>query len=183
MALIYTTRFLEDSRAIFRQYKSLAEAAMAQVSDEEFFRPLDPESNSIALVVKHMAGNMRSRWTNFLMSDGKKPWRDRDSEFEDRRDLSRAQLLELLEAGWKLALSTLESLTDADLERTITIRGEKHSVLQAINRQIAHYAYHVGQIVFLSKHFRSTQWKTLSIARNKSGDFSRQVVRGELSQR
>lgn len=183
MALIYTTRFLEDSRAIFRQYKSLAEAAMSQVNDEEFFRSLDPESNSIALVVKHLAGNLRSRWTDFLTSDGEKPWRNRDSEFEDRRDLSRAQLLELWEAGWKLALSTLESLTDSDLERAITIRGEKHSVLQAINRQITHCAYHAGQVVFLSKHFRSTQWKTLSIPRNKSGEFSRQVANGELSQR
>lgn len=183
MALIYTTRFLEDSRAIFRQYKSLAEAAMSQVSDEEFFRVLDPESNSIALVIKHLAGNMRSRWTDFLTSDGEKPWRNRDSEFEDLHDLSRAQLLELWEAGWKLASSALESLTDSDLERTITIRGEKHSVLQAINRQITHYAYHVGQIVFLSKHFRSAQWKTLSIARNKSGEFSRQVASGGLNQR
>ncbi|MGH9345464.1 MAG: DUF1572 family protein [Terriglobia bacterium] len=183
MALIFTTRFLEDSQAVFRQHKALAEGAMAQVSDEEFFCALDPESNSIALVVKHLAGNMRSRWTDFLTSDGEKPWRNRDSEFEDRRDLSRVQLVEQWEAGCEIVLSTLKSLADSDLESTITIRGEKHSVMQAINRQIAHYAYHVGQIVFLSKHFRSTQWKTLSVARNKSGEFNRQVENRELSQR
>lgn len=183
MALVLTTQLLEDSLGIFRQYKALAEAAMAQVNDEEFFQAIDPESNSIAIIVKHLAGNMRSRWTDFLTADGEKPWRNRDSEFEDRHDLSRTQVVKLWQAAWELVLATLESLTAPDLERVITIRGEKHSVMQAINRQIAHYAYHVGQIVFLSKHFRSTQWKTLSIARNKSGEFNRRVANGKVSQR
>jgi hypothetical protein len=183
MAPVFTTRFLEDGLVVFRQYKALAEAAMAQVSDEEFFRALDPESNSVAIMVKHLAGNMRSRWTDFLTSDGEKPWRNRDSEFEDRHDLSRAELMNQWEAGWKLVFSALESLTPADLERSVTIRGEKHSVMRAINRQITHYAYHAGQIVFLSKHFRSTQWRTLSIARNKSEEFNRRAANSDFRPR
>lgn len=173
MAVMFTTNLVEDWLAVFRQYKSLAERAMAQVSDEEFFRALDAESNSVAVIVKHMAGNMRSRWTDFLTSDGEKPWRNRDSEFEDGGDLTRAQLIERWEAGWQLVFSALESLTDADLTHAVTIRGEQHSVIQAVNRQIAHYASHVGQIIFLSKHFRSAEWKTLSIPRNKSPEFNR----------
>lgn len=183
MALVFTTRYLEDVLAVFRQYKKMAEAAMAQVSDEEFFRAIDPESNSVALIVKHVAGNMRSRWTDFLTSDGEKPWRDRDGEFENRDDCTRAQLMARWESGWELVLSTVESLTDADLARAITIRGEKHGVAQAVNRQLAHYCSHIGQIVFLCKHFRSAEWRTLSIPRNRSGEFTRKVQSGEASQR
>lgn len=183
MAHQFTTSYIADSLALFRHYKKLGEGAMAQVTDEEFFRALDPESNSIAIIVKHMIGNMRSRWTDFLVTDGEKSWRTRDQEFEDLGDLTRTQLLEQWESAWQLAFSALEPLGDADLSRSITIRGEPHSVMQAINRQIAHYSYHVGQIVFMAKHFRSSQWKTLSVARNKSVEFNTKVARGEASQR
>lgn len=175
MAVKFTANLVEDWLAVFHQYKSMAEGAMSQISDEEFFRALDAESNSVAVIVKHMAGNMRSRWTDFLTSDGEKPWRNRDSEFEEGGDLTRAQLLERWEAGWELVFSALEPLSDADLKRAVAIRGEQHSVIQAVNRQIAHYASHVGQIIFLSKHFRSAQWKTLSIPRNQSAEFNRQM--------
>lgn len=183
MAHQFTTSYIADSIALFHHYKKLGEDAMAQVSDEEFFRALDSESNSIAIIVKHMIGNMRSRWTDFLTTDGEKPWRTRDQEFEDLGDLARAQLLEQWESAWQLVFAALEPLSDADLARNITIRGEPHSVMQAINRQIAHYSYHVGQIVFLAKHFRSSQWKTLSVARNKSAEFNTKVARSEASQR
>lgn len=182
MALRYTNSYIEDSLSLFRQYKKLAEGAMAQVTDRELAIVLDPEMNSIALIVKHMAGNMRSRWTDFLTSDGEKPDRHRDSEFIDApRD--RVALMELWESGWGHVFAAIEPLSDADLSRTITIRGEAHSVMQAINRQIAHYAYHCGQIVMLAKHFRSSEWKTLSVARGKSEEINRQVQGGAASQR
>ena len=152
MALKFTTSYLEDSLEIFRYYKKLAERAMAQVSDEQLFATLDAEANSIAIVVKHMAGNMRSRWTDFLSSDGEKPTRDRDSEFVDPAP-TRAALMADWEDGWACVFSALEPLTDDDLDRTVTIRGEAHSVMQAINRQVAHYPHHIGQIVLLAKHF------------------------------
>src|SRR6187200_2103689 len=148
MALQFTTSYLEDSLTLFRAYKNLAERAMEQVSDEQLFIALDDESNSIAIIVKHMAGNMRSRWTNFLTTDGEKPDRNRDSEFEDP-PRSRQDLNVLWEQGWGCLFSALEALSEEDMQRTVTIRGEAHSVMQAINRQIAHYAYHCGQIVLL----------------------------------
>ena len=152
MALRLTTSYVEDSAAIFRYYKKLAERAIEQVNDDQLFAVLDGESNSIAIIVKHMTGNMRSRWTDFLTSDGEKPGRDRDEEFSSPPP-TREALLQLWEDGWQRLLGTMESLSDADLARTITIRGEAHSVMQAINRQLAHYPYHVGQIVLLAKHF------------------------------
>ena len=155
---------------------------MAQCSDEALFTILDTESNSIAIIVKHMAGNMRSRWTDFLTTDGEKPDRNRDTEF-DEPPRTRTELMELWERGWKLLLSALEPLSDADLTRTITIRTEPHSVTQAINRQIAHYSYHVGQIVFLSRHFAGDKWQTLTIPKKKSAEFNKKVASGELSQR
>lgn len=182
MALKFTTSFVEDSLAIFRYYKKLAERAMEQLTDEQLVTVLDGESNSIAIIIKHMAGNMQSRWTDFLTSDGEKPGRDRDAEFSDP-PATRQALLEMWEAGWRCVLGTLESLTDADLGRTITIRGEAHSVMQAINRQVAHYSYHVGQIVFLAKHLAHDRWTGLSVPRGKSGDFNRRVLAGEASQR
>jgi len=182
MAHRLTTSYIEDSLSLLRQYKSLAERAMAQVNDEQLTRALDPESNSIAIIVKHMAGNMRSRWTDFLTSDGEKPDRNRDSEFEAPPS-TRAELMETWESGWRCLLAALEGLTDADLARTVYIRTEPHSVTQAINRQIAHYACHVGQIVFLAKHLRSSPWKSLSIPRGKSAGFNLKVSRGEASQR
>jgi hypothetical protein len=182
MAHRFTTSYIEDSLSLFRQYKLLAEKAMAQVNDEQLSRVLDSEANSIAIIVKHMAGNMRSRWTDFLTSDGEKPDRNRDSEFEAPPS-TRAELMETWESGWQCLLAGLEGLTDADLALTVYIRTEPHSVMQAINRQLAHYACHVGQIVFLAKHFQSSQWRSLSIPRGESAGFNLKVSRGEASQR
>ncbi|MFL6416448.1 MAG: DUF1572 domain-containing protein [Bryobacteraceae bacterium] len=182
MPLQFTKSHLEDSLSLFRYYKALSERAMAQVSDEQLFACLDEESNSIAVIVKHMAGNMRSRWTDFLTSDGEKPTRDRDTEFVDAPG-SREALLTLWNHAWDVLFSALEPLTDADLERTVQIRGEAHSVTQAINRQLTHYAYHSGQIVFLAKHLNHSQWKTLSVPRNRSAEFNNQVQTGSASQR
>jgi len=182
MALEFTTSYLKDSLALFRYYKGMAEQAMAQVTDQELTTALDEEMNSIALVVKHMAGNMRSRWTDFLTADGEKPDRHRDTEFMDA-PASREALMQIWEDGWSRVFSALDPLSEADLSRTVTIRGEPHSVTQAVNRQIAHYAYHVGQIVMLAKHFRCAEWKSLSIPRNRSAEFNRRVKVGEASQR
>lgn len=182
MPLQFTTSYLEDAIAIFRQYKKLGDGAMAQVTDEQLFTALDAEMNSIAILVKHMAGNMRSRWTDFLTTDGEKPDRNRDAEFEDP-PASREQLLALWERGWAILFGALDPLTDADLSLTVTIRGEPHSVMMAINRQVAHYAYHVGQIVLLAKHFQSTQWKSLSVPRGQSNAFNTRVQAGQASQR
>ena len=182
MPLEFTTSYLADSIALFRQYKKLAERAIEQVTDEQLLIVLDPEMNSIAQTVKHMTGNMRSRWTDFLNSDGEKPDRNRDSEFVDP-PATRESLLALWEEGWRLVFQALEPLTDTDLDRKVFIRGEAHSVMQAINRQIAHYAYHCGQIVLLAKHFRSQDWKSLTIPRDKSFDFNRRVAAGTASQR
>jgi hypothetical protein len=182
MALKFTTSYLADSLELLRYYKRLAERAMEQVTDAQLFATLDEESNSIAIVVKHMAGNMRSRWTDFLMTDGEKPDRNRDSEFVDPPD-TREALLQLWEDGWSSIFRALEPLSDADLERTVTIRGEAHSVMQAINRQLAHYAHHVGQIVVLAKHFAHDRWQSLSVPRNRSAEFNRRVAEGKASQR
>jgi len=182
MALQFTTSYLEDSLSLFRYYKKLADRAMAQVSDEQLFAVLDEEGNSIAVVVKHMAGNMRSRWTDFLTTDGEKPDRNRDFEFEDP-PATREALLELWENGWACLFNAIEPLNEADLARTITIRGEAHSVMQAINRQLAHYPHHVGQIVLLAKHFCCGYWQSLSVPRRGSAEFNRKVATGEASQR
>lgn len=178
----FTTSYLAEALAVLRQYKKMAEGAMAQVSDEQLTTVLDPEMNSIALIVKHMAGNMRSRWTNFLTSDGEKPDRNRDSEFIDA-PATREELMRVWEDGWARVFSALEPLTDEDLSRTVMIRSEPHSVMQAINRQIAHYASHIGQIVFLAKHLQHPNWKTLSIPRGKSTEFTQRVLAGQASQR
>ena len=182
MALKFTTSYLEDALAVFRYYKNLAERAMEQVADEHLFAPIDHEANSIAIIVKHMAGNMRSRWTDFLTTDGEKPDRNRDSEFVDP-PATREALMREWENGWARVFAALEPLTDADLARTVTIRGEAHSVMQAINRQLAHYSHHVGQIVLLAKHFACDHWQSLSVPRNKSAEFNRKVAAGEASQR
>jgi uncharacterized damage-inducible protein DinB len=182
MAHQFSTSYLEDSLSLFRHYKKLAEAAMEQISDEQLFEALDEEMNSIAIMAKHMAGNMRSRWTDFLTSDGEKADRNRDSEFVEP-PTTRAELMKMWNEGWERVFKALEPLTDPGLERKITIRGEPHSVMQAINRQIAHYAYHVGQIVFLAKHFKGGAWKSLSVPKNKSGEFNNKVLSGQASQR
>lgn len=182
MSLEFTTSYLKDSLSLFRYYKSLSERAMAQVSDEDLFTTLDGESNSITIVVKHMAGNMVSRWTDFLTSDGEKPTRNRDSEFVDP-PATRESLLQLWNESWDVLFRALEPLTDPDLNRTVKIRGEAHSVMQAINRQLAHYAYHSGQIVLLAKHFSHNRWQSLTIPRNRSTEFNTRVQTGEASQR
>lgn len=182
MPLKFTTSYIEDSLTLLRYYKTLAERAMEQVTDEQLFAMLDEESNSIGIVVKHMAGNMRSRWTDFLTTDGEKPDRDRDTEFVDP-PATRKALLDVWEDGWTRVFRALEPLSDADLGRVVTIRGEAHSVMQAVNRQVAHYAHHVGQIVMLAKHFARDRWQSLSVPRNRSADFNQRVAAGELSQR
>ena len=182
MALEFTTSYLADSKALFSQYKRLAERAMDQVADEQLFAVLDKEANSIAIIVKHLAGNMRSRWTDFLTTDGEKPDRNRDMEFVEP-PATRAALLEVWEDGWSRLFAALDPLKDEDLDRTVMIRGEAHSVMQAINRQVAHYAMHVGQIVLLAKHLASDHWTSLSVPRNQSAEFNKKVATGEASQR
>jgi hypothetical protein len=163
--------FLQDAIGEFRKYKGFADKAIAQVSDADFFHKIDPESNSIAIVMKHISGNLRSRWTDFLTTDGEKPDRNRDAEFEREGEDSRESIVARWEAGWRTLFAAVEPLTDDDLKRTVTIRGEPHSVVQAINRQMTHYAGHIGQIVLLAKHFAGARWRTLSIPRGKSRDF------------
>jgi Protein of unknown function (DUF1572) len=170
----FTDSYLADAISMFRHYKNLAERAMAQAPDEALTATLDPESNCIAIIVKHMYGNMRSRWTDFLTSNGEKPDRNRDTEFETPAT-SRAQLIAQWEAGWKYVFDALASLTDADLSRKVLIRSEPHSVTQAINRQLAHYSYHVGQIVFLAKHFSADHWTTLTVPRGKSPEATAKI--------
>ncbi|HET7258880.1 MAG TPA: DUF1572 domain-containing protein [Candidatus Acidoferrum sp.] len=178
-----STSYLRDSIGLFHYYKKLAERAMAQCPDDDLFLTLDPESNSIAIIVKHMAGNMRSRWRDFLTTDGEKPDRNRDTEFE-APPATRAELLDLWERGWKYVFDALEPLSESDLTRTVTIRSEPHSVMQAINRQLAHYAHHAGQILFLAKHLtfvRTGKWESLSVPRGKSADLNAKVAAGKLS--
>jgi hypothetical protein len=179
-----STSYLQDSIGLFRYYKKLGDRAMAQCPDEALFLTLDPESNSIAILVKHMSGNMRSRWLNFLTTDGEKPDRNRDTEFETPAS-TRAELTAQWERGWNYVFDALEPLTEADLPRTVTIRTEPHSVMQAINRQVAHYAHHVGQILFLAKHLTFTKtgkWESLSVPRGKSADMNAKVAAGKFSQ-
>jgi hypothetical protein len=182
MAHKFTTSYLEDSISLFHYYKRLAEGAMAQVTDEQLLASLDPEMNSIAVMVKHMTGNMRSRFTDFLTSDGEKPDRNRDTEFETPPQ-TREEIMKLWEENWNTLFHALEELTEADVSRSVPIRGEPHSVMQAINRQLAHYAYHIGQIVFLAKHLQSSHWKSLTVPRGKSQEFNTKVLNKELSQR
>ena len=163
--------FHADAVQSFRNYKKLAERAMDQVSDEEFFATIDAEANSIAVVVKHLAGNLVSRWSDFLTTDGEKPTRDRDAEFEIRDD-SRTSLMEYWKRGWQTLFENIEPLTVEDFSRTVTIRGQAHSIVEALNRQLTHYAYHIGQIVLLAKHFKSADWTSLSIPKNRSADFN-----------
>jgi hypothetical protein len=163
--------YLEEAGKQMRGHKRMGEAAMAQLRDEDFFITIDAESNSIAILVKHLAGNMRSRFTDFLISDGEKPARFRDREFEITSGTTRADVMKWWEEGWNCVVAAIAALKPEDVMRTVTVRGEPHTVLQAINRQIAHYAQHVGQMVFLAKHLRSNEWKTLSIPRGKSEEF------------
>jgi hypothetical protein len=182
MAHERTDSYVKDSLSLFRYYKKLGEGAIAQCPEQGLFAMLDGENNSLASVVKHMAGNMRSRWMDFLTSDGEKPNRNRDSEFEDAPK-TRSEVLDLWDAGWKCMFAALEPLNDSNMTNTVTIRGEEHSVMQAVNRQVAHYSYHVGQIVMLAKHFSGANWKALTIPKKKSGEFNADVAAGKKSQR
>ena len=160
--------YLVDVLRTFRNYKALGDRALSQVSDADLHTLLDPDANSIAIIVKHLAGNLRSRFTDFLTTDGEKPDRDRDAEFEMPERVSRDVLVRWWEDAWKITFASIESLTADDLERNVTIRGESFLVLEALNRLAAHTAYHVGQIVLLAKHFAGPQWKSLSIPKGQS---------------
>ena len=165
------SHYLEEMKRQFRGHKRMGEAAMAQLEDKDFFVAIDPESNSVATLVKHIAGNARSRFTDFLTSDGEKPDRFRDQEFEISSKTSREEILRWWEQAWSHVFSALDSLTPGDVQRTVTIRQEPHTVMQALNRALAHYAQHIGQIVFLAKHLRSSHWQSLSIPRGKSENY------------
>jgi hypothetical protein len=158
---------------MFKRQKQLAERALAQLEPADFHRLIDPEANSIAIIMKHMTGNMRSRWRDFLTSDGEKPDRNRDAEFMDAGE-AMDTIMQTWEAGWHYVFATLETLTPADLEGTVLIRNQAHSVIEAIERQVDHYAYHTGQIVFLAKHLRGHRWQSLSIPKGRSEAFNRQ---------
>src|SRR5262245_30294181 len=170
--------YLENIIAELRFLKKLGDRAMEQLDDNQFFITLDPESNSVAIIVKHLAGNMRSRWMDFLTSDGEKPDRYRDQEFVVDANTTRAEVVECWERGWRFVFDAIQPLQPEDVMRTVMIRQEPHTVLQAINRQLGHYATHVGQIVFLAKHLKSTEWKTLSVPRGQSEQFNQKM--GEL---
>lgn len=157
--------FLDDCVLQLGKLKAQVDKAVAQIDDRQFFELIDPQANSIAIIMKHIAGNIRSRWTDFLTSDGEKPNRNRDSEFEYEEEDSRAAIMSRWEDSWRLLVDTISSLQPGDLEKTVTIRGEPHSVVQAINRQVSHYSAHVGQIVLLAKHFAGSKWQTLSMPR------------------
>ena len=163
--------YLDEIRRQLRGHKRMAESAMLQLEDQEFFATIDPGANSVAVLVKHIAGNARSRFTEFLTSDGEKPDRFRDQEFELSADATRVEVMCWWEEGWSRIFSTLDSLKPEDVSRTVTIRQEPHTVMQALNRALAHYAQHIGQIVFLAKQLRSSKWQTLSIPRGKSEEY------------
>ncbi|HLB92022.1 MAG TPA: DUF1572 family protein [Terriglobales bacterium] len=163
--------YLEEIKRQLRGHKRMAENALGQLEEKDFFVVLDPESNSVAAIVKHIAGNARSRFTDFLTSDGEKPDRFRDQEFEISASATREEIMRWWEQAWLQIFSTLDALRPEDVERIVTIRQEPHTVMQALNRALAHYAQHIGQIVFLAKHLRSDRWKTLSIPRGKSEDY------------
>lgn len=165
--------YLSDVLRNFRSYKKLAEEALAQTSDADLFRLIDPDANSIAVLIKHMAGNMRSRWTDFLTTDGEKPDRHRDQEFEVARGTTRAEVMEWWERGWQYVFDAISPLRPEDLGRKVLIAGREHTVLQAITRQLLHYAGHVNQVVLLAKHFRGSDWASLSIPKGQSETFAR----------
>jgi hypothetical protein len=168
--------YLDEAHRSFRGYKRLAEGAISQLTDDEFFRLIDPDANSVAIIVKHLAGNMRSRFNDFLTSDGEKPTRHRDTEFEMNSGTTRSEVMSWWDTGWQTVFAAIDPLKGEDLGRTVTIRNEPHTVLQAIHRQTAHYAQHIGQIIFLAKHFKGSTWKSLSIPKGKSEEFNKVPV-------
>ncbi|MAT55231.1 MAG: hypothetical protein CMN32_12180 [Saprospirales bacterium] len=165
------TKYTDNLRKLFRNYKSLSERAMAQLDNSQMHWRRDEHSNNVATIAKHMAGNMISRFTNFLTEDGEKPWRNRESEFDDDFS-SREQLMDYWEKGWQCLFDAIEPLTDEGLDRTVKIRNEPHTVLEALNRQLTHYAYHAGQIVLLAKMQKGAEFESLSIPRGKSEEFN-----------
>ena len=171
MSLSFESNYLESVKKQFLYYKKLADQSIQQVDDVQLFFSPNENSNSISVIIQHMAGNMISRWTDFLTTDGEKPWRNRDAEFENTIT-NKNDLLVFWEKGWLVFLNTLNSLTEKDLEKIIYIRNEGHAVMEAINRQLAHYSYHVGQIVFMAKLVKQTEWNSLSIPKNKSAEYN-----------
>lgn len=164
--------YLKDAINQFRKLKELGDKAISQVADKDLFTLPDENSNSIAIIMKHMAGNMRSRWRDFLTSDGEKPDRNRDSEFVIEKSDSKESILQAWERGWQYVFEALEPLDPDDLNKTVLIRTEPHTIIEAINRQLTHYAYHVGQIVFLARSLAGSEWQSLSIPGGKSDDFN-----------
>jgi hypothetical protein len=175
--------YVQEALRAFRSYKKHAEGAFAQLSPKDWFRQIDPEANSVAIIVKHMAGNMLSRWTDFLTSDGEKPNRDRDSEFVLDSSTTPEQVIQWWEAGWKCVFAAVQPLTASDLDKKITIRGQEHTVLQAINRQLMHYAEHIGQIILVAKHYRGAEWKSLSIPKGQSAGLGVAAEKARLASR
>jgi hypothetical protein len=175
MTFDFRAQYLEEVLRVLRQYKRLGDDAVAQLDDEQFFAVPDPESNSVAIIVKHIAGNLRSRFTDFLTSDGERPDRNRDQEFIVEGRAARTAIIQDWEKQWQLLFATVQSLGPDDLARTITIRAQPHSVVQALSRSTAHLAYHTGQIVFLAKHWKSAGWKTLSVAKGQSEQFTAEM--------
>lgn len=163
--------YLDSVKSLLLYYKSLGEKAMAQLSDEQLFWQYNEASNSIAIIVNHLVGNMLSRFTDFLTSDGEKPWRNRDEEFENRFS-SREELLEYWNNGWACLMNALDSLSSAELEHIVYIRNDGHTVIEALNRQLAHYPYHIGQMVFIAKMLKDEDWQSLSISKNKSSEYN-----------
>jgi hypothetical protein len=172
----YQQHYLNDAISSFRAYKKLAEKALDQLKDDEYFVVLDAEANSVAAIMKHIAGNMLSRWTNFLTSDGEKPNRNRDMEFVIAPEATKDDIRAYWDRGWQCLFNALEPLQEEDFDKKVLIRGEEHTIVQAINRQLTHYAYHIGQMAFLAKHFRSAEWQSLSIPRNRSAEFNQYLV-------
>lgn len=175
----FAENYLADAVFSFKNYKRMAERALNQLSDDEFFYQLDAESNSAALIIKHIAGNLRSRWTDFLTSDGEKPDRNRDEEFE-LFDQDRAALMQHWEDCWQTLFDSLATISPDNFDATVMIRGEPHAISEAVNRQLTHYAYHVGQIIFIAKHLRSEQWQTLSIPKGRSAKFNQMLADKQL---
>jgi hypothetical protein len=166
------TSYLRDVLRTYRNYKALGEAALAQTTDDRLHALLDPDANSIAIIVKHLAGNLGSRFADFLTSDGEKADRNRDGEFEMPERPTRDQLMATWNGGWGIALASIDALGPEDIGRTVRIRGEAFTVVEALNRSATHTAYHVGQIVLLAKHFAGPDWKSLSIPKGKSAEYS-----------
>ena len=168
-----STHYLENIKKLYRYYKSLGDKALDQIEEEKIHFRFEENSNNVATIVKHMAGNMLSRWTDFLTADGEKEWRNRETEFEDTFQ-SKAEMLAYWENGWNCLFEAIDPLTENDLEKVVYIRNEGHSVVEALNRQLAHYGYHVGQLVFVIKALKSDDWKTLSIPKGGSKNFNKE---------